>query len=374
MQKGTILYMGNFELPDKNAAAHRVMNNGKIFSSLDYKVVYLGIVREERFSGIRQSSYCEDIYEEAYPVGTKQWINHIFDTTNILSVADNYDDVCLVITYNVPFATYKAVKKAFNAKGIKVAYDCTEWNGYAEGSLPKRLYKKFDENRIRSKLHKHCDDIIVISKLMESKYRGKNLLKLPPLVDLDDSIWHQEKENHDGTFEFCFAGTTNNKEKIEVIVAAFSKIKNENLRFRIIGVEKDDYINAFSQHRDIVEHDSRINFMGRLSHEETVKFVLGCDCYIFIRESTTRNEAGFPTKFAESFTSGVPIISTDVSDIKDFADSKVVLLNGVSEETVLNAMKKAVDELESNGCLRDGFDYRNYILESERWLSKALTK
>ena len=30
MEKGTVIYVGNFELPDKNAAAHRVMNNGKI--------------------------------------------------------------------------------------------------------------------------------------------------------------------------------------------------------------------------------------------------------------------------------------------------------------------------------------------------------
>ena len=30
MSKGTILYVGNYELPDKNAAAHRVMANGKI--------------------------------------------------------------------------------------------------------------------------------------------------------------------------------------------------------------------------------------------------------------------------------------------------------------------------------------------------------
>ena len=30
MEKGTILYIGGFELPDKNAAAHRVLSNGKI--------------------------------------------------------------------------------------------------------------------------------------------------------------------------------------------------------------------------------------------------------------------------------------------------------------------------------------------------------
>ena len=178
MQKGTILYMGNFELPDKNAAAHRVMNNSKIFRELGYNVAFLGTVRDERFDGIRRSDYDENIFEEAYPTGTKQWVKHIFDTTNILALAKHYDDVCFVIVYNTPFATFKAVKKAFSKEGIKVAYDCTEWNSFAEGSLPKRLYKKFDETQIRNRLYKKCDDIIVISKLMESKYKGANLLRL----------------------------------------------------------------------------------------------------------------------------------------------------------------------------------------------------
>ena len=372
MQKGTIIYVGNFELPDKNAAAHRVMNNSKIFRELGYNVAFLGTVRDEHFSGVRRSAYDKNIFEEAYPLGTKQWINHIFDTSNIIEVAKQYKDVCLVIAYNTPFATFKAIKNVFAKKGVKVAYDCTEWNSFAEGSLPKRLYKKFDEFQIRNRLHKVCDDIIVISKLMESKYKGANLLRLPPLVDLDDDIWHQDYAKNTDIFEFCFAGTTANKEKIDVIVSAFSKINNDKLRLRIIGTENSEYLDAFPDHKKIVDNDSRITFMGRLSHKETVKYVLSCDCYIFIRESTRRNEAGFPTKFAESFTCGVPVISTDVSDIKDFADEKICLLNGVCEQTIIKAMKEAFEKFENNSCLRDSFDYRQYLKKSSKWLEKVL--
>jgi len=370
MQKGTIVYMGNFELPDKNAAAHRVMNNGKIFKELGYRVVYLGAVRGEHFSGVRQSDYSSDTYEEAYPLGIKQWVNHLFDTSNIRAVVEKYDDVCMVITYNTPYVTYRNVKKLFEKKGIKVAYDCTEWNSFAEGSLPKRLYKMLDEKQIRNKLGKNCDDIIVISKLMESKYKGKNLLRLPPLVDIEDDLWHQQKENHTGVFEFCFAGTVSNKEKIDVIVSALSKVEKDNVRLRIIGTKKEEYLSAFPQHADIL-NDDKIIFMGRLTHEDTVRYVMSCDCYIFIREATRRNEAGFPTKFAESYTCGVPIISTDVSDIKFYADNRVTLLSGVDEAVVTDAMNKASIEFEKCNCLRDSFDYRNYVEESRKWLEKA---
>lgn len=374
MAKGTIIYMGNYELPDKNAAAHRVMNNGKTFTALGYRAVFLGAVRGESFIGVRRSSYDENIYEEAYPQGLKQWISHIFDTGNIEAVAANYSDVCLIITYNVPLATYKAVKKAFAKRNIKVAYDCTEWNGYAEGSFPKRMYKKFDEKQVRTKLHKACDDIIVISSMMERQYHGTNLLRLPPLVDLDEPIWRQERVSHPGVFEFCFAGTINNKERLDAVVQAFCEIDDPGIRLRIIGLTKNEYIAAYPTQTDLVNADNRILFMGYVSHEASVKYVLSCDCYIFIRENTRRNAAGFPTKFAESYTCGVPIISTDVSDIRQYAaDDRVLIIDNISCEAVKDAMLQMFrinSEIISRKQLNDTFDYHHYISETKEWINR----
>lgn len=373
MTKGTVIYMGNYELPDKNAAAHRVMNNGKIFTSLGYRMAYLGTVRGESFSGLRQSKYDENIYEEAYPLGLKQWVSHIFDTRNIEAVAARYSDTCLIITYNVPFATYQAVKKAFAKKQIKVAYDCTEWNDYAEGSLPKRLYKKRDEKMIRTKLHHVCDDIIVISSLMEHQYRGKNLLKLPPLVDLDEPIWHQERIVHPSTFEFCFAGTVSNKESLDSVVEAFCSLERPDIRMRIVGLTKEEYLKSYPEQHDLVRGDDRLLFMGYVSHEESIRYTQSSDCYIFIREKTRRNDAGFPTKFAEAYTCGNAIITADVSDIKLYQDNKrVFIVSDTSSESVKTAMMSimASNVDRKNIEFSQSFDYKNFLSETKAWISR----
>ena len=39
----TIIYIGSFEMPDKNAAAHRVLNNARNLRELGFNVVFVGL-------------------------------------------------------------------------------------------------------------------------------------------------------------------------------------------------------------------------------------------------------------------------------------------------------------------------------------------
>lgn len=379
MYKGTILYVGNFELPDKSAAAHRVMNNGKIFKQLGYRVVYLGTLRNDKhFEGIRKADFCNDVYEEAYPLSSKQWVRHMFDTKNICEVVSKCESVKMIILYNVPFVTLLAVRKAFKNKGIKIVYDCTEWNNYTEGSFIKRFIKKLDEFEIRHLIGRFTDALIVISKMMKNKYVKSNnrILLLPPLVDVNDDIWHQERIDHGDCFEFCFAGSVGNKENLESIVKAFGVLNEKNVYLRVIGVERADFITAFPElESTLSKNKSNIIFMGRLSHEQTIKHILSSDCYIFIRESDRRNNAGFPTKFAEAYTCGLPIITTDVSDVKSYLSGteKDLLVRDTAVGSVLKAMRIAIDRnsgaTKSNRELNKAFDYHNNIKKADKWLS-----
>ena len=82
MSKGTIIYYGGFTLPDKSASANRVVSNGKIFSSLGYRTVFIG-VSEEQFEGMRPVAGYDDMFETAHPKSTSQWLKHMFSVDYI---------------------------------------------------------------------------------------------------------------------------------------------------------------------------------------------------------------------------------------------------------------------------------------------------
>lgn len=368
----SIIYVGEFVLPDKGAAANRVVSNSKIFKELGYETIFLGAAdSDEFFHGIRKIDGFENMYEEAHPSSSVQWAKHIFSTENIVKLVDA-SDADFVVLYNLPVVTVLAVKLALKNRKTRVIYDCTEWTSFTSGSLPKKVFKFIDEWMVRNILDKIVDNIIVISSMMEKQYSGcKNLVKLPPLVDTEDELWHQRQDGSDGIFEFCFAGVPDgNKESLDKILCAFAGIHDEKIRLRLIGVTKDDCVKIYPELSDIIE-DDRILFMGKLSHKETLKFVSECDCYIFIRNPDRRNNAGFPTKFSEAYTLAMPIITSKISDIADYLkENQGVILDDISVDSVKKAMLDQIQFNCNSGSfsVRTTFDYRNYTDKVKEFL------
>lgn len=373
MSRGTIIYVGEFALPDRSAAANRVVSNGKLFNSLGYRTVFLGAsASAENFSGIRAISSHNDMYEQAHPETALQWIHHTLSTKEIVSLVEKYNDVKMVILYNLPVITLCLVKKELKKRNIEVAYDCTEWTNTTTGSFIKKAFKYIDEIAVRRLAHRVADRMIVISRVMEKNYRkAEKLLRLPPLIDTDDEIWHQMPEEHNGVFEFCFAGVPDGKkESLDKVVEAFIGIDDENVRLRIIGVTAAEFKAMYPDM--VTDAEKRIIFMGTQSHRDTINFLRSSDCCVFFRESDRRNNAGFPTKFAEAYTCNIPIITTDVSDIGEYMKNENCgqLIKAAQKQTIKTAMLAEIHK----GCrkragIKTAFDYRMYQESCKAWLT-----
>ena len=368
MTGGTVVYMGNFELPDKNAASHRVVNNAKLFETLGLRTVFLGVCRGERyFSGIEKREYGAgfDMYEQSYPFTARQWAAEIFDMEHLRELVRRYPDTTAIILYNTQYATLLAARREFSRRGIRVLYDCTEWNGFTEGSPLKKAVKALDSRLIEQYLPKGCDGLIVVSDLMRRRYEGqKPLLLLPPLVDPRDAVWRQSPLPRE-RFTFCYAGDPSNKDRLDLLLTAFSRLPAGAAALRIVGITREDHVGANGEAADrLPEH---VHFTGRLSHQETVREMLSCDCFIFLREPNRRNSAGFPTKFAEAYTCGAAVITTAVSDVSHYADGTCIVLPDASPEGVFAAMNDILTRKPGSRGLRDAFDYRSRADACRQW-------
>lgn len=365
--KGTIIYYGGFSLPDKNASANRVVSNGKIFEAIGYRVVFLGADYEDSgYEGVKIVG--ENMLCEAHPSGAVQWLKQIIFFKNLKNLISQDKTVKLVILYNVPFITLLLAKQFLKKYHVEVAYDCTEWTRFTEGSFVKRAFKYIDEFFVSGLVHLVAHRVIVISEMMMKAYKSsKKIIKLPPLVDISDPMWHQVPEKGNEAFTFCFAGFPGgNKEYLDKVVEAFSSL-NIEARLKIVGVDREQFLELYPG----TTIGQGVEFLGLLSHSESIKEILSCDCYVFIRPSDRRNNAGFPTKFVESFTCGVKIITTDVSDVKSYADEDCIILQSTDVAEITSAMETIMHSGRGsyNRVLRNAFDYRNYIDETQRWLS-----
>ncbi|MBR0537918.1 MAG: glycosyltransferase family 4 protein [Clostridia bacterium] len=371
MTGGTIICMGNFELPDLNAAAHRVVNNGKLFRRLGFETVFLGVSRKEGgFSGTvrREYGFGFDMYEQAYPATTRQWVKQIFDVGSLCRLADRYPDTVAVLLYNTQYATLLAARRAFHKRGIRVLYDCTEWNGYTEGNALKRAVKALDSRLIENRLPESCDGLIAVSTAMEKRYGERTpLLLLPPLVDTSAAVWRQPPRHND-TFTFCYAGEPSDKDRLDLLLQAFARLPAGKAALRIIGMTAEAYAAGRPDAPDGVP--AGVEFVGRLGHDETVREILGCGCFVFLREPSRRNTAGFPTKFVEACTCGVPVITTAVSDIERYADERCLIVPEITVDGIVCAMLDVLARPSRPRTLRDTFDYARYTDGCRRWLER----
>ena len=357
MSNGTVIYYGGFALPDKSASANRVVSNGKLFSALGYRTVFLGVSDE---SGFKMKEIGKNMFVLSRAKSSKEWFERMTDVSILENIIKENPDTKAVILYNSPFLTLLRFKRALKKKNIRLIYDCTEWTGGTDGSYLKKAFKKIDEFFIRNFAGRVSDKMIVISSMMERKYENHvPCVRIPPLVDTSDSIWRQEKENDENKFVFCFAGVPDGKkESLDAVVKAFASLKDENAILRIVGVTREQFVNLYPE----IEIDNNVIFEGFVSHAQAVKFILSCGCYIFIRESDRRNNAGFPTKFAESFTAGVPIITTDVSDVKEYIEKSGngAVLFSTGEKEIAEAMRKQIENGKKDYNLNSEFDYNSY--------------
>lgn len=370
MSKGTIIYVGGFELPDKNAAAHRVISNGKIFKKLGYNVVFIGTDKLKKYD----SNFLNDMkiyqgfdsYSVAYPLKTYQWLSYLTSIKHIEYILEKYNDTKMIVAYNYPAVQLARLIKFTRQNNIKLISDCTEWYNTIGENIIFRLIKGTDSFLRMRVLQKWVDGVIAISKYLDEYYYSfTETIRIPPLVDLDEKKWElKNREIDDKVITFIYSGSPGkNKDKLNIIINEFHKINDKySFKFIITGISKNDYLSCYpTTQQQVLDMGDKIIFLGRVSHLESLELLKSSDYSIFIRESNRTNIAGFPTKFVESISCGTTVITNAVGDVSDYAceyKELVILTDNLEAELTKIFTHDGKMNIKRNINI---FDHNNYI-------------
>lgn len=364
----TIIYIGGFELPDKNAAAHRVINNAKLLKELGYNVVLVDVDREctDKIENTKSTCFGFSRFSMKYSNKRLTNINDFIAIMNFYS-SDNVK----VIAYNYPGIALWKMKRYCHKHNIQIFADCTEWYGMLGNNSIKRIIKGFDSYIRMSIVQPKLDGIIVISRYMEKFYKNKlPTICIPPLTDLSDEKWNRlDCEGHN-EIRIMYAGNPGrHKDKLNLMIEAIHDLKNEKLYLDIVGITKEQFLNYYPEDTKLLNSlKNQVNFHGRLSHNQVIKMLKQADFSMFYREITRITMAGFPTKFSESITCGTPVITNRTSDLEEY------MLEGINgywiDENISNSLQNIIKKgiLPKNEIDCSVFDYHRYFDEFKKIL------
>lgn len=360
----SILYIGGFELPDKNAAAQRVIANGKLLREVGFDVSYIGISKDiDNAPDIVNGFYSKPV---PYPTNTTEWMHHIFtflDTKTILKQNPDY-----VILYNFPAIASLRILRACHKNGIRVIHDLTEWES-SDSWTPSGIMRKID---IYLRMHyctKKMDGVIAISRYLYDYYaRYTKTILIPPTIDLSDAKFNRSRQLVvNSPIRLVYAGSIGrgNKDRLDYIID--SVVNKKRLELTIVGLTAEQYESAYGP---LPINCDNIFFKGRVTHQEAVRIVCDSDFQMLIRDNSLKNKAGFPTKFVESMSCCTPVIATETSNICDYLIDGV---NGyiVGENNSISRVLDKISNLESGKIITmkekcrefAGFDYRCFKSE-----------
>ncbi|WP_170140683.1 glycosyltransferase [Oceanobacillus arenosus] len=386
MSKGTIIYIGGFELPDKNAAAHRVMSNAKLLRKLGYSIVFIGIDKDINTSkniiNTRQEIEGFTSYQVPYPRSNKQWFNHLVSIDHFLKVVEMYNNIEAVICYNYQSLAFEKIRKYCRKNKIKIISDCTEWYGKSEGNIAFRILKYFDTALRMKIINNRVDSLIVVSKYLRNYYKNKPAIVIPTIVSRKKQSKSKYIENE--VTKLIYAGVpfrlgkrlkkrNSAKDRLDIAIKLLYQSYKKGIKFRfdIYGITKKQYIEVLPEDTFIIEKmENYIFFHGRRTNREVQNIISNADFSILIRDENRTTMAGFPTKFAESISLGVPVITTKTSDLVDYlVEGKNGFFIDIKKENrdediffkILSIDKESKREMKEY-CLKEKtFDPENWI-------------
>ncbi len=287
MKRDVVVYVGAFELPDRNAAAQRVLSNAEILAALGYKMVLVGrnSAPEIAANELKRVSYRgidHDCWEMGYPANQREWLRYITSVSALKDLIEvNYRDrVHSIICYNFPAIAQLRVKSVARQADSRAMADVTEWYQILMPTSPSAVVKNLDTWFRMRVVNPRMDALITTSRYLTHYYSRwfDDLVELPTLIEHDPEDLSGLTVTPDGHKKRLFYGGSvinkralakeigGLKDRIDWVIELLDAVKQagDDFRFDIYGVDREDYLDYMPQHGPLLQRlGDSVCFHGR---------------------------------------------------------------------------------------------------------------
>ncbi len=380
MKKNKIVIITGNKYPEGDAGAIRQHSFSKIFQSLGYKPIVIGMGEytnfvEKKYDGI---SYYSLRYKSNSIVS--RVLGRFLFLYNLKGIIrkNRIEEIAGVLMVSGDVKTFRYVKKLKSYYGIPIYHDSVEWYSPEEYRNGKRNYEYKQKEKINTEIIDTHWKVVAISSYLEKHFisKGCKVIRIPVIMDIN-SIEPNLSENEDKRITFVYAGGPGRKDYLKEILTGFSLLSNEQkkrIKLHIVGVDEEQLIRVCGVQREILSKVRAFSkFHGRLSHNDATSYVRNADFSLLLRDENLRYaKAGFPTKIVESLSLGTPVLCNLSSDLELYLHDKEnsIIINGHSPEAMKTAIEKTLllDRTRLHSMRKNSrltaekyFDYKQYV-------------
>lgn len=386
-----VIYVGGFGFPARTASALRAFGNAEGLRRAGYDVILAG-----KFADIPEPSsppatiHGFSCYDIRRPLPETYKVDYTVSAANVEALLRHVgaDRIAAIMAYNYPALGLRSVLRMAKRLEIPVIVESTEWYGW-EGFRPlsnvRRILSSYSRN---NGLVERAGNFLCATRWSRDRHPGSNSLVLPFALDPGQDQWGGPANTSwcglGDQLRLVYSGSPGlgmHKDRLPLIVEGLDAVDptGQRFRFAIVGISRHEYLRMVPNHVALIQrHAHSIQFLGRLPHRDAVAALKAADFSVFVRRRTRVSRVGFPTKYAEAATLGVPVLTNDTSDIAVYLVDGVngILVPDCTAESVraglaraLAMPRAALAEMRTHAAREQRFTPSAWVPEWRRFMS-----
>jgi glycosyltransferase involved in cell wall biosynthesis len=364
-------YVAESQFDKEDATNNRIINNIKaITSKNDFTVTIVGYGNSEEITkdGIKIKNVKKG---KSYLSKMLYYLFRGFFVVKLLNKEPIQPD--LIIYYGSNFRFFYPLMKYIKKKRIKIVCDIVEW--FNPSHLPLGRYgpSAIDVNIGFKYYVKRCSGVIVISSFLKEYFdeMGIKTLLIPVLADPENYIKAEKPERFfdEEYLNLIYAGFPGKKDLILNAIESVKRLSTAGvkIRFHLFGPSPEEIGEAtLKDFPDVIIGHNRLE-------QKTIRgYLKQADFSVLLRPIERYSKAGFPTKFVESLSAGLPVIANLTSDLSYYLKDGYngFIVNDYSIESLENLFEKIslmdkdlINEMRRNALTTAKYFHYNYFSE-----------